>query len=159
VQVAALKTKPIGVRIAFPVQDDIGIDSVVFNHFGSAPVFVIVDPESNAVESVSNRDQHHAHGACNPMQALDNQRVDAVVVGGIGAGALAGLNRMGIKVHRSVATTVRENLALFGAGNLPVIERQGSCGGHGTSGGCAHEQASETGLRGTAGHPPLIPPE
>jgi hypothetical protein len=75
------------------------------------------------------------------------------------AGALAKLNRVGIKVHRSVATTVRENLALFGAGNLPVIERQGSCGGHGTSGGCAHEQASETGLRGTAGHPPLIPPE
>ena len=102
------------------------------------PIFVIVDPETNSVASVSNRDQHHAHGACNPMRALDDQRVDAVVVGGIGAGALAGLNRMGIKVHRSAATTVRENLALFGAGGLPVIERQGSCSGHGADGGCAH---------------------
>jgi len=126
------------VRIAFPVQNDIGIDSVVFNHFGSAPVFVIVDPESHAVESVSNRDQHHTHGACDPMRALDNQRIDAVVVGGIGAGALAKLNRMGIKVHRSVAATVGENLALFGAGNLPVIEIKGSCVGHSADGGCAH---------------------
>jgi predicted Fe-Mo cluster-binding NifX family protein len=126
------------VKIAFPVQNDLGIESVVYNHFGSAPVFVIVDPQTNAVSSVSNRDQHHEHGACNPLWALDDQRVDAVIVGGIGAGALAKLNRMGIKVHRSVATTVRENLALFGAGSLPTIELQGSCGGHGAGGGCAH---------------------
>lgn len=125
-------------RIAFPVQDDIGIDSVVYNHFGSAPVFLIVDPETSAVASVSNRDQQHAHGACNPMRALDGQRVDAVVVGGIGAGALAGLNRMGIQVHRSLAATVRENLTLFGAGGLAVIGIQGTCAGHATDGGCAH---------------------
>ena len=125
-------------RIAFPVQDDAGIESVVYNHFGSAPVFVIVEAETNAVASVSNRDQHHAHGACNPMRALDNQRVDAVVVGGIGAGALAGLNRMGIKVHRSLAATISENLALLGSGTLPVIEPHGTCAGHGKDGGCAH---------------------
>lgn len=125
-------------RIAFPVQKDIGIDSVVYNHFGSAPVFVIVDPQTNGVSSVSNRDQHHEHGACNPLRALDDQRVEAVVVGGIGAGALAKLNRMGVKVHRSQAVTIRENLALFGAGGLPAIELQGSCGGHGAGGGCAH---------------------
>jgi len=125
-------------RIAFPVQNDIGIDSVVYGHFGSAPVFVIVDPQTNAVSSVSNRDQHHQHGACNPMRALDNQQVEAVIVGGIGAGALTKLNRMGIKAHRSVAATVRENLVLFGAGGLPVIELQGSCGGHSADGGCAH---------------------
>ncbi len=125
-------------RIAFPVQEDIGIDSVVYNHFGSAPVFVIVDPEGKAIASVSNRDQHHAHGACNPMRALDDQKVDAVVVGGIGGGALAGLNRMGVTVHRSMAATIRENLALFGSGGLPVIGSQGVCGGHGKDGGCAH---------------------
>jgi len=125
-------------RIAFPVQDDVGIESVVYGHFGSAPVFVIVETETNAVASVSNRDQHHAHGACNPMRALDNQRVDAVVVGGIGAGALAGLNRMGITVRRSKAATIRENLELHGSDGLPVIEPHGTCAGHDKNGGCAH---------------------
>ena len=120
------------------MQEDVGTESVVYNHFGSAPVFVIVDPEGKVVASVSNRDQHHAHGACNPMRALDDQRVDAVVVGGIGGGALAGLNRMGVKVHRSMAATIRENLALLGSGELPIIGPQGSCGGHSADGGCAH---------------------
>jgi len=125
-------------RVAFPVQHDTGVDSVVFNHFGSAPVFVVVDPATNAVASIANGDQHHTHGACNPMKALDNQKIDAVVVGGIGAGALAGLNRMGITVRRSMATTIRENLALLGSGALPIIEPHGTCAGHGTDGGCAH---------------------
>ena len=48
------------------------------------------------------------------MRALDNQRVDAIVVGGVGAGALSGLNRMGITVRRAMAATVRENLACSG---------------------------------------------
>ena len=125
-------------KIAFPVLEDEGIDSTVYGHFGSAPAFVIVGPEPDAVSVVGNRDQHHAHGACNPMRALDDQRIDAVVVGGIGAGALAKLNQMGIPVHRSQAPTVRENLTLLKAGSLPVIEPHGSCGGHGAGGGCAH---------------------
>ena len=130
--------KQAGVKIAFPVQHDAGIESVVFNHFGSAPFFLIVDPATNAVTTVSNRDQQHEHGACNPMRALDGRQVDTVVVGGIGGGALAGLNRMGIAVHRSAAETIRENLALLAAGNLPVIGLQGTCAGHGKDGGCAH---------------------
>jgi predicted Fe-Mo cluster-binding NifX family protein len=125
-------------KIAFPVLEDAGMDSTVYTHFGSAPVFLIVDPANSAVTSVKNRDQHHAHGACNPMRALDDQRVDAVVVGGIGAGALAGMSRMGISVHRSQAATVKENLALLASCGLPVIGPHGTCGGHGAGGGCAH---------------------
>jgi predicted Fe-Mo cluster-binding NifX family protein len=125
-------------KVAFPVAEDSGVESVVYNHFGSAPVFVIVDRTTPVVVSVKNRDQHHEHGACNPMQALAGQQVDAVVVGGIGNGALARLNEMGISVHRSGAVTIRENLVLLDAGSLPLIGRQGCCGGHGADGGCAH---------------------
>lgn len=125
-------------KICFPVQQDDGFDSSVYNHFGSAPVFVVVDTETNGIASIHNRDQHHAHGACNPLKALDNQKVDAIVVGGIGAGALTRLNQMGIAVHRSQAPTVRENVSLFAAQQLPVLTMQGCCGGHGKDGGCAH---------------------
>lgn len=125
-------------KICFPVQQDEGFDSSVYNHFGSAPVFVVVDTETNGIASINNRDQHHVHGACNPMKALDNQKVDAIVVGGIGAGALTRLNQMGIAVHRSQAPTVRENVLLFAAQQLPVLTMQGCCGGHSKDGGCAH---------------------
>ena len=125
-------------KICFPVQHDNGIESAVYNHFGSAPVFVVIDTDTNGVASINNQDQHHTHGACNPMKALDNQKVDAIVVGGIGAGALTRLNQMGITVHRSQGETVRENLSMFQANSLPVLTVQGCCGGHGNDGGCAH---------------------
>ena len=125
-------------KICFPVQNDNGIESAVYNHFGSAPVFVVVDTDTNGVVSINNRDQHHTHGACNPMKALDNQKVDAIVVGGIGAGALTRLNKMGITVHRSQGETIRENLSMFQANSLPVLTVQGCCGGHSKDGGCAH---------------------
>jgi predicted Fe-Mo cluster-binding NifX family protein len=125
-------------KICFPVQNDNGIESAVYNHFGSAPVFVVVDTDTSGVASINNRDQHHTHGACNPMKALDNQKVDAIVVGGIGAGALTRLNQMGITVHRSQGATIRENLSLFQTNSLPVLTVQGCCGGHSKDGGCAH---------------------
>ena len=125
-------------KICFPVQKDEGIESPVYNHFGSAPRFVVVDTETNGLATINNRDQHHSHGSCNPMKALDNQKVDAVVVGGIGAGALTRLNQMGIRVHRAGAETVRDNLSLFSSRGLQELTVQGCCGGHGKGGGCAH---------------------
>jgi predicted Fe-Mo cluster-binding NifX family protein len=125
-------------KICFPVQKDEGINSAVYNHFGSAPIFVVVDTDTNDLSTINNRDQHHSHGACNPMKALDNQKVDAIVVGGIGAGALTRLNQMGIIVHRSQASTIQENMAMFASQSLPVLTVQGCCGGHSNDGGCAH---------------------
>lgn len=125
-------------KICFPVQNDNGMESVVYGHFGSAPLFVVFDTDTNSVASISNRDQHHAHGACSPMKALDNQKVDAIIVGGIGAGALTRLNQMGITVHRAQGGTIRENISLFQSQSLPVLQVQGCCGGHGKDGGCAH---------------------
>jgi predicted Fe-Mo cluster-binding NifX family protein len=125
-------------RVCFPVQNNDGLDSTVFNHFGSAPLFVVVDAVSDTVSTISNGDQHHAQGACNPLKALDNQKIDAVVVGGIGAGALSRLNQAGIKVYRAQSKSVGENLALYKGKGLPEYSPQSSCRGHSRSGGCAH---------------------
>lgn len=125
-------------KICFPVQKDEGLSSTVYKHFGSAPLFLIFDTKTNSLSAVSNRDQHHVHGACNPMQALDNQKVDALVVGGIGAGALTRLNQMGIRVHRAQAETIVENISKLNTRTLPELTLQGCCGGHSYDGGCAH---------------------
>jgi predicted Fe-Mo cluster-binding NifX family protein len=125
-------------KICFPVTKNEGFDSAVYNHFGSAPVFVVVDTVANDVSSIDNKDQHHTHGSCNPMKALDGKMVDAIVVGGIGAGALTRLNQLGIRVHRAQGATIRDNIALLTENKLPVLTLQGCCGGHTADGGCAH---------------------
>jgi predicted Fe-Mo cluster-binding NifX family protein len=123
-------------KVCFAVQKDEGIDSAVYGHFGSAPAFVVVDTEHESIDTVSNRDMIHAHGACNPIMALGGQNVDAVVVGGIGGGALMKLNASGIKVYGSAASTIRGNLDLLMTNKLPELSVENACAGH--QGGCGH---------------------
>lgn len=125
-------------KVCFAVQKDEGIDSTVYGHFGSAPAFIMVDTELEEAATVANRDMNHAHGACNPFAAMGGQQVDAVVVGGIGAGAITKLNAGGIKVYRAMAPTVRNNLDLLKESRLPEMTVQHACGGHSPDGGCAH---------------------
>lgn len=124
-------------KIAFPVQDDRGEESIVYGHFGSARFFVIADSNDGALESRPNKDREHAHGQCQPLAAL-GVNVDAVVVGGIGAGALSKLQAEGVKVYRAVEGTVQENMELITSGRLPEFTLEQTCAGHGHGGGCVH---------------------
>ena len=72
------------------------------------------------------------------MKGLGSNAVDAVVVGGIGAGALMKLQAHGIKVYRALDGTVRENLEFVKAGKLPEYGIEMTCAGHRQAGGCAH---------------------
>ena len=123
-------------KVCFPVQKDEGVESQVYNHFGSAPVFIVIDTEETEVQRISNRDLHHVHGACNPIMALGGQEVDALVVGGIGGGALMKLNSMEVKVYGAEARTVKENLGLLQENKLQEISMDRSCRAH--EGGCGH---------------------
>jgi len=114
--------------IAFPIIEDKGLDSKVHGHFGSAPHFVFVDFDADTVAVFENPDQDHQHGACNPMTALGGRKVDGVVVGGIGGGALKKLTNSGITVYRAVDGSVAENAQLIKSGNLPVFEPNDVCG-------------------------------
>ncbi len=121
-------------KVCFPVQKDDGLESQVYGHFGSAPVFIVIDTEGNRVQRVSNQDLGHVHGACNPVMALGGQKIDALVVGGIGGGALMKLNAMGVKVFGAEAQTVKENLELVKERKLQEISMDRSCRAH--EGGC-----------------------
>lgn len=125
-------------KVCFPVSVDQGLESQVFGHFGSAPGFVVVDMITNAITAINNSDQVHEHGACNPVAGLGGHQVDAIVVGGIGGGALQQLNRSGLRVFQAHEGTIAENVVLFKANELPEYLPGHTCGGHGHSNGCSH---------------------
>jgi predicted Fe-Mo cluster-binding NifX family protein len=125
-------------KVCFPVQRNEGVESRVYNHFGSAPMFVVVDTEINDVSVVTNSDRNHSHGACNPIRALGDQEVDAVVVGGIGSGALQRLKQSGIRVYHAQAPSIKENIAMLKNRSLPEFTPVQVCGGHAQGEGCAH---------------------
>jgi predicted Fe-Mo cluster-binding NifX family protein len=123
-------------KIAIPVAEYLGLESRVYGHFGSASAFALVDAETMAVRAINNGDHGHVHGACSPMKALAGARPDAVVVGGIGMGALLGLRAAGIKVYRAVDGTVADAVRQLMAAELPEVEENGACAGHGGGHSC-----------------------
>ncbi|MFO7750562.1 MAG: NifB/NifX family molybdenum-iron cluster-binding protein [Desulfobacteraceae bacterium] len=125
-------------KIAFPTQKDLGLESTVFGHFGSAAFFVLVESTDSSFTIVENKDKDHQHGHCQPLNALDGNRADAVVVGGIGGGALGKLNAAGITVYKAVQGSVSENLDRINQGTLSEFTADMTCGGHGPGGVCIH---------------------
>ena len=125
-------------NICIPITSDEGLESPVCAHFGSAPAFLIVDTDSGVCRAVTNTNQHHGHGMCAPLAALQGERIDAMVVGGIGAGALGKLAAAGIQVHLAQHATVRETVDALVAGTLPVMGPDLACAHHGPGGHHEH---------------------
>lgn len=125
-------------KVCFPTSENQGLESQVYGHFGSAPGFVLVDTVTGESTAIDNGDRIHQHGACNPIAGLDGHPVEAVVVGGIGAGALGKLNGAGIRVFQARPGTIAENIALFNESQLPEYQPGHGCGGHDHGGGCSH---------------------
>jgi predicted Fe-Mo cluster-binding NifX family protein len=122
-------------NICIPVNEDLGLASTVCAHFGSAPHFMIVDTESGACRAIPNTNQHHGHGMCAPLAALQGERIDAMVVGGIGMGALSKLMAAGTQVFLSEQSTVEETVNAHKAGTLRPVTPQTACGQHHGHGG------------------------
>jgi predicted Fe-Mo cluster-binding NifX family protein len=124
-------------NLCIPVLEDRGLESPVSAHFGSAPLFLFVDTETGACRAVSNGNLHHNHGMCQPLQSLAGEKVEAIVVGGIGMGALRRLLEANIQVYRSEFASAKATVAAFEAGTLHPVTPQTACGhhGHGEHGG------------------------
>jgi len=125
-------------NILIPIHAENGLQSEISAHFGSAPAYLVVDSESGAFQAIPNRDRHHAHGGCAPLALLDDVAVDAIVVGGIGAGALGKLNAANVDVFFAEHRTVQETLDALKAGRLNRMQSVQACGGHGHGHGAGH---------------------
>lgn len=125
-------------KICIPVLEDKGMESRISAHFGSAPRFAIVDADTADCRIIINHNEHHAHGMCHPLAAIGREHPDAVVVGGIGSGALARLQAAGIEVFLSDARTVAQAVEAFKNGQLSRIDPAQSCQGHAHGHGHGH---------------------
>ena len=115
--------------ICFPVKRNDGLGSQIFEHFGLAPMFLLVDAETGEVEEQTNHNGGRGRGGRQPFNVLAGKAVDAVVVGEIGKGALAGLHQAGFKVFQAQAGSIADNLTQFTEGNLTELSLNAVCRG------------------------------
>ena len=118
-------------KLCIPVTEDQGLKSPVSAHFGSAPLFIIVDTESRVCRSIPNRNLNHSHRMCQPLMSLSGEPVDGIAVGGIGMGALGKLLAANMRVFITHELTVEDAVASLEAGTLREATPAAACGHHG----------------------------
>lgn len=107
-------------RIAVAAETGADLEGPICRHFGQAGHFVLVDCEDGLIqhsESVPNPFfGEHKHGQI--PRFLQKAGVDAVLSGGMGAGAIKMFGRLGITPVTGAQGSVRETVELFLAGSL-----------------------------------------
>lgn len=121
-------------KVCVPVEENKGLDSIAYGHFGTAPFFLIYDTENGEMKIIKNGDLHHEHGMCQPLKALNGEEVHAILAGGIGAGALMKLNNQGIRVYNVTNETASKNIELLKNNELREFSIENSCNHH----DCSH---------------------
>ena len=121
-------------RIAIPSVETGGLDGQRSGHFGHCDTFTLVDVKDGSIEKVSTIDnQTHVQGGCMvPVNLLAENRVNALIVGGIGMRPLMGFRQAGIDVyHDDQRPDIRPVVEDLIAGNLAMIADNQVCGGGG----------------------------
>jgi len=123
-------------KLCIPVKNSNGLESEVYSHFGSASAFIIYDTEKKDFIISNNADKQHLHGQCQPLNSLNGNNVNVVIVGGIGQRAIMKLNALNIKVFKSESGTVKENIDWFLNSRLEEFSPEYACEHHGQGNGC-----------------------
>ena len=124
------------VRIAVPSEGQGGLDGLRAGHFGHCDVFTLVDVEDGEIKEVSIlANKEHVQGGCMvPVQLLAKNKVQRLVVGGIGMRPLMGFKQVGIDVYydgerRDIRPVVEDMITE----SLMLIGDDQVCGGGGNN--------------------------
>jgi predicted Fe-Mo cluster-binding NifX family protein len=117
-------------KICLPTSGKNGLTEMVYYHFGSAPFFTIYDTDTKGIEVIANDNQHHNHGACQPLSVIAKYNVDIIMTNGMGARAVRMLNDSGIKVYRLDGNTVGEAIKKFEDNQLFELRLDNACSEH-----------------------------
>jgi predicted Fe-Mo cluster-binding NifX family protein len=120
------KRRILQMKLGFPVISDEGMESRIYGHFASAPMFLSVDTESGQMIAFENIDQENPQAGCNPFKALVGSRIDSMIVDGVGDGFIELLNLLGMSVYQAESENIRENVELFAKDALSQLEYQNS---------------------------------
>ena len=114
--------------LAFPVEEYNGLDSEIYGNFGDAAGFVIYDNDTKEYRFKENSHFCRRPNECEPMQAFGGEKVNVVILSGIGPEPLKKLQMSGVQVIRANLGTVSENIAFFNDGSLICLTNRLTCG-------------------------------
>ena len=109
-----------------------GLDSEVDPRFGRCSYFVIYNPETRHVESISNAAAFTSGGTgIKAAEIIANAEVDVLLTGTVGPNAFSIFSELGIDVQVGIKGTVQEAIRQYKAGELQSIRSPNTTPGSG----------------------------
>lgn len=116
-------------KICIPTMGGSGMDEAVCLHFGRAPTFTIVDPDTGNTQVLLNQSQHMG-GSGLPTETIFAAGVQVMIVGGLGPKAVSAFAEQGVEVFVGANGTVRDALDAWSGGRLMKATRDNACKDH-----------------------------
>ena len=119
-------------RIAVPSNGEGGLRGTRAGHFGHCDVFTLIDCENGEIVDVQTlHNEEHVQGGCMvPVNLLAANKVNALLVGGIGMRPLMGFRQVGITVYHEAERAEIEPVVIdLLAGKVSEITDNQVCGG------------------------------
>ena len=111
-------------RIVFPVDEAVGVDSRLSGHFGRAPFYALIDldDEGHVIgqATITNTSEHFG-GTGLPPDRIIQLKPKALVTYGLGSKALKMFQDAGVAVLRTEANTVREVVNAYNNNELQEL--------------------------------------
>ncbi|SHH55303.1 NifB/NifX family molybdenum-iron cluster-binding protein [Thermosipho atlanticus] len=108
-------------KIALPVVENRGANSLISEHFGHAPFFAFVKIDEGKIEINIEKNPLEEHNPGEIPEYLKNQGVNLIIVRGIGQRAISFFNQFGIEVIRGANGTVEKLIQQYLEGKLRNI--------------------------------------
>lgn len=117
-------------KICIPSNNGKGLEAQIDTHFGRAPIYTIIETDTNTIEIVKNT-SNHTGGNCFPVEILVEKNISTMLCQGIGHGALTKLAQYNITVYIGASGKVKDALAAFKDQKLTKASIETACTGHG----------------------------
>ena len=107
-------------RTAFPVGDEEGLNSYIFEHFGHAPYFLIVNVSDGKItgSTIIKSIYEEEHGPGVVPRLLAEHDVDILICRGMGRRAIEYFDSLGIRVIRGAYGRVKNIIDMYLRGLL-----------------------------------------
>ena len=116
-------------RLAFAVENDDELQSIISEHFAKARYFVFLDVKGQKIERINSKENPYlgTHGPGIIPQFIKDNNADVMVSGGMGAKAIGYFNDFGIQAITGLTGNIEDNLPTILSGDTG---NNTSCTGH-----------------------------
>jgi predicted Fe-Mo cluster-binding NifX family protein len=114
------------VMIALPVVRSDGLQSLISDHFGKAPGFIVADT-SGSTAAYLDAAEHRGASECAPIQALARAGAGIVAAKSMGKGALRRCHEAGMRIFQAEGRTVADCLARIANDSITDFPDEALC--------------------------------